>query len=1115
MDLKSHNFDHLIEIDRPLAVLASHAERYFVDDANTALIKTRQFAERMTRFVAESAGVTDDDNDTFSDTLRKIRRDGLLPSEILDVLHHLRIKGNSAVHGHEGERRQAFEAIKLCHRLGVWLRASVTNKPGLTIPFTPPKLDDTDSAELRQQVKELLQKVQEQSVEVAEQAADAKQAKSAALDALQRAQLAEEESEVYAELALEAEQRVSEAPSSGSAQTFIKAAFASAKDMDFDEADTRLLVDEQLRQAGWEADSSVWKHSAGTRPERNRRIAIAEWPTGSGPADYALFVGRTLVGIIEAKRKRKNVLSALDVQATRYSHDIKSDSSFDFAGGPWGKHKVPFIFASNGRSYYPALATQSGIWFRDTRNDTNAARALEGWFTPEGLTERLEVDRQAAEAELAEKPFNFGFELRPYQIAAIKAVESGLAKDRREMLVAMATGTGKTKLAIAMIYRLLEAKRFLRVCFIVDRSALGEQAENAFETTRMVGAKTFAEIFGLRGLDDNSIDRDAKIDICTVQSLVKRVLEKEPENRPAIDQYDLILIDECHRGYLLDREMSEAETTFRDQSDYVSKYRRVVEYFDAVTVGLTATPALHTAEIFGEPIYRYSYREAVIDGWLVDHDPPHLIKTALSKAGITLEAGDTIDVLDPRTGEIDTATLPDQMDFRVEHFNRKIRTPTFNKVVSEEIARRVDITSPDAGKTLVFAASDDHADEIVNCLRQAYRDEGLEIRDDMIQKITGSIDKPNKMILKYKNEGDPRIAVTVDLLTTGIDVPAIKNLVFLRRVNSRILYDQMIGRATRKCDEIGKDAFQIYDAVDLYPNLQAMTEMRPVVVNPTVTFETLFDGFENANDSTHQDEILDQIIVKLSRKIRKMNDDIRKQYSAQAGETPEETLQRFRNIPAPEVKTWTKARPGLGAFFDFEGNRGAPPIIPIYGGADEVVAVSRGYGDGVKPADFIDAFQEFIRENANRIDALNLVLTRPRDLTRESLKELRMALDARHFTESALRTAWRDKTNEDIAASIIGFIRQAALGDALIPYAERVETAIRKVVSTHDLDDVQQRWLSKIGDEMKSQVVIDRQTFEGPPFTDHGGYKRFDKIFKGELDAILEEIRNNTWEPAA
>ncbi len=188
------------------------------------------------------------------------------------------------------------------------------------------------------------------------------------------------------------------------------------------------------------------------------------------------------------------------------------------------------------------------------------------------------MDKEAAEAALRERAFDFSFSLRPYQVSAIQAVETALAEGRREMLVAMATGTGKTKLSIALIYRLLEAKRFLRVCFVVDRSALGEQAERAFDTTRMVGAKTFAEIFGLKGLADRDIDRDAKVHVCTVQSLVQRVLARAPEDRPPVDQYDLILIDECHRGYLLDREMSDAEIAFRDQEDYVSKYRRVIEY---------------------------------------------------------------------------------------------------------------------------------------------------------------------------------------------------------------------------------------------------------------------------------------------------------------------------------------------------------------------------------------------------------------------------------------------------------------------------------------------------------------------------------------------------------
>ena len=225
----------------------------------------------------------------------------------------------------------------------------------------------------------------------------------------------------------------------------------------------------------------------------------------------------------------------------------------------------------------------------------------------EGLKAELAIDRTKADASLKTEPFNFGFTLRPYQKAAIETIEAKLAEGRREMLAAMATGTGKTKLAIAFLYRVLAANRFRRVCFVVDRSALGNQTKDEFTTTKIVGVRAFADIFGLKGLEDVSPDIDTRVHICTIQGLVKRVLyASDPADVPPIDQYDLMLVDECHRGYLLDREMSDAELGFRSQDDYVSKYRRVLEHFDAVKVGLTATPALHTAQIFGDPVFTYS-----------------------------------------------------------------------------------------------------------------------------------------------------------------------------------------------------------------------------------------------------------------------------------------------------------------------------------------------------------------------------------------------------------------------------------------------------------------------------------------------------------------------------
>jgi type I restriction enzyme, R subunit len=272
-------------------------------------------------------------------------------------------------------------------------------------------------------------------------------------------------------------------------------------------------------------------------------MAIAEWPTRNGPADYALFVGTTCVGLVEAKRKRKNVQAAID-QSGRYSQGFAPAEAVDLPqGGPWpfqsGRtdeppFRVPFLFATNGRPYLKQVETESGIWFRDARNPTNLRRALTDWPTPEGLTAQLNIDRQAAQEHLRTSPIEFGFSLRDCHKRAIRVIEAALADDaKRTMLLAMATGTGKTKLAIALLYRLLETKRFRRVCFVVDRHALGEQAANEFKTTRIVSARTFADIFGLKELSDFAPDTATKVHICTIQGLVKRVLfADEPRDVP-------------------------------------------------------------------------------------------------------------------------------------------------------------------------------------------------------------------------------------------------------------------------------------------------------------------------------------------------------------------------------------------------------------------------------------------------------------------------------------------------------------------------------------------------------------------------------------------------------
>ena len=272
--------------------------------------------------------------------------------------------------------------------------------------------------------------------------------------------------------------------------------------------------------------------------------------------------------------------------------------------------------------------------------------------------------------------------------------------------------------------------------------------------------------------------------------------------------------------------------------------------------------------------------------------------------------------------------------------------------------------------------------------------------------MTGSVDRVRALILSYRNDALPKIAVTVDLLTTGIDVPSITNLVFVRRVNSRILYEQMLGRATRLCDEIGKETFRIFDAVDLYPHLENLTDMKPVVVDPALSFEQLLQELTSVTDDGHRSAIRDQLAVKWSRKVRRLADEARRRYRAAAGEEPEATLDRIRHGAPADLAKWFKDRPTLGPILDWspEGNGS---VLPISHHPDQLVEVTRGYGAANRPEDFLDNFTSFVRNNVNKITALAVVVQRPRELTRAQLRELRLELDRQGFTDTALRTAWQ------------------------------------------------------------------------------------------------------------
>ncbi|HYO66473.1 MAG TPA: type I restriction-modification system endonuclease, partial [Archangium sp.] len=661
-----------------------------------------------------------------------------------------------------------------------------------------------------------------------------------------------------------------------------------------------------------------------------------------------------------------------------------------------------------------------GIWFHDVRRPSNHPRALAGWYSPQGLMELLAQDIEAAEKQLREQPVDLpSLRLRDYQKAAIQTIEDALAQGSRTCLVAMATGTGKTRTCLGLVYRLVKSNRFRRILFVVDRSALGTQAADTFKTEILEGTQTFATIYGLKERQDSTAEETTRLHIATVQGLVKRVLSpSEGEPPPDVSQYDCIVVDECHRGYTLDRDMSDGELTFRDQDDYLSKYRRVLEHFDAVKIGLTATPALHTQEIFGDPVFQYGYRQAVIDGWLVDHEPPIRISTELSAGGIRFKAGEEVPTLVTGT-QLELFRLPDELEFEVEDFNRHVITEPFNRVVAGVVTQFVDPRLD--GKTLVFCVNDSHADLMVKVLKEVLASRYGEVDDDAVMKITSKADRVEEKIRRFKNERLPSIVVTVDLLTTGIDVPSLCNLVFVRRVKSRILYEQMLGRATRLhtfTDGTAKESFRIFDAVDLYDALEPYSAMKPVVVNPHLPFTQLVRKLQELKDDELRRGVLDQVMAKLQRKKKALRERHAELFEAAAGAPVDEVLGTLKTATPQEAAEWFTAHPQVAELLDRATGGGGQPRVYISEQEDTLKSLTRGYGEGrERPQDYLEGFGRFVKDNVNKLPALLVVTQRPRDLTRETLKSLKLALDTAGYTEPQLQSAWRDVKNEDIAAT--------------------------------------------------------------------------------------------------
>lgn len=885
--------------------------------------------------------------------------------------------------------------------------------------------------------------------------------------------------------------------------------------MNESEAITRAKrIDPRLKQAGWK----VLRYQHG-QPGNYSRSAVGEYETTNGPADYALCEGDTALGVVEAKKLTVGPEGVLS-QAARYSKGFTGNPDFHLPDG----HHVPFLYSTNGER----------IMFHDVRNPLNRSREVSGFHTLEALQEMLGRDLDTGLDDLRALPPHP--RIRPYQVEASQAIEDAVEHRKRKMLVTMATGTGKTVTTVNEVYRLMKSGVARRVLFLVDRKALAAQAVRAFKSFEPEPGKKFDSLYEVysQRFQREDFGDDTKFDptvlpkrhlthpkpgstfvyVCTIQRMTINLFGRGAvfEDEEGLDDdaekldipihaFDLIVADECHRGY----SASEA-----------GLWRKTLDHFDATKIGLTATPAQHTMAYFENLIYRYDYERAVREGYLVDYDVVSL-HSEVRMNGVFLHEGEGIDTIDPESGQQQFDFLEDERAFDTTKIERQITAPDSNRRILEEVKRYCDEHESQTGhfpKTLIFAVNDlphtSHADQLVKLAREVF-DRG----EDFVTKITGRVDRPLQRIREFRNRPQPMVVVSVDMLTTGVDIPDLEFLVFLRPVKSRILFEQMLGRGTRLGDRHpNKTNFVVFDCFDgtlleYFHNTTDITAEPPRSDTKTIT-QVIDDIWENRD----RDYSINRLTKRLQRIDKQMAGASREDFAAYI---PDGDLGAFAtSLKAQLADAFTDTMSLLRdpGFQDLLVNYKRPnrTFIVAHGVTDTVESgwLIRGAdGQEYKPEDYLQAFERFVRENESHIEALRILLDRPQDWSTEALKQLRESLTKapQRFTETNLRKAFEAHHHKALI-DIISMVKRAAEDSSpLLTADERVDAAIAAVSAGRNLTDDQNNWLDYIRQHLVANLTIDREDFDVlPVFANRGGWGRANRVFDGELEELLAEV---------
>jgi type I restriction enzyme, R subunit len=562
-----------------------------------------------------------------------------------------------------------------------------------------------------------------------------------------------------------------------------------------------------------------------------------------------------------------------------------------------------------------------------------------------------------------------------------------------------------------------------------------------------------------------------------------------------IHAFDLIIADECHRGYT-------AQAT--------SIWRNTLQHFDAIRVGLTATPAAHTIAMFGEPVFRYGVQQAILDNWLVDYDPV-TISSDVRINGVFLNEGEQVGRIDTQTGVEALDNLEDERTFDAAAVERAVTAPDSNRKIIREIAKYAYEHEQETGrfpKILIFAVNDlphiSHADQLVRICRDVFNQ-----GDDFVQKITGNpnVDRPLQRIREFRNRPNPKIVVTVDMLSTGVDIPALEFIVFLRPVKSRILWEQMLGRGTRRCNDINKTKFVVFDCFDgtLFRYFKDASNFQ--IEDPQATPLTIREIIENIWQNIDRNYYIKALAKRLLRIPKDMSQDAREEFARwiDNGDIEKFAKELPKRIRTNFDETMKLLRDEEFQHLLVDYPRAKRVFLVGYEVEDRVTS-RQLFGKWERPADYLEAFARFVRENTNQFEALRILLKKPQDWNPEALSKLRTTLGGSGFGEHALKKA-HEKVHHTLA-DIISMVKHAADQQAPLLTAEkRVSKAIEELEAFHSFTPEQKKWLGFIANHLKENLSISEDDLDVQPvFTNRGGLARARKLFGNELRPLIGRL---------